>query len=164
MVAGVVGGAAAGAAIGSVVPGIGTAIGAVAGGLVSAIGGIGDAIATKGVQNETIDYTIDQFNMSLQAIKARPDTLTKISAFDIDCSPFPMLEYYSCSYDEKLAIKNKLKYNGITIMKIGRLVDYIDPTNELTYIKGKLIRLDKLQEDYHMINTISAEMNKGVFI
>lgn len=164
MVAGVAGGAAAGAAIGSVVPGIGTAIGAVAGGLVSAIGGIGDAIATKGVQNETIDYTIDQFNMSLQAIKARPDTLTKISAFDIDCSPFPMLEYYSCSYDEKLAIKNKLKYNGITIMKIGRLVDYIDPTNELTYIKGKLIRLDKLQEDYHMINTISAEMNKGVFI
>ena len=157
-------GVASGAMLGSVVPGIGTAIGGALGGIASLVGGGIDVGQTYKLQNEAIDYAYDQFNMSLQAIKARPDTLTKISAFDIDCSPFPMLEYYSCSYDEKLAIRNKLKYNGMTIMKIGKLVDYIDPTDELTYIKGKLIRLEKLQEDYHMINTISAEMNMGVFI
>ena len=170
---GVLGGAAsgagAGAIIGSVVPGIGTAIGAgigaVVGGVASALGAVKDVSMLKEQQAETIDYTKDQFAANLQTIKARPNTLTKVSAFDIQCSPFPLLEHYSCTKTERDAFINKLTYNGMTVMRIGKLKDFLNPNKaQYQYIKGKIIRLESLGEEFHMISTIAEEINKGVFV
>ena len=50
----------------------------------------------------------------------------------------------------------------MTIMRIGKINEFLQ--TEPTYIKGQLIRLEDTGEDYHFINEIANEINKGVFI
>ena len=50
----------------------------------------------------------------------------------------------------------------MTVMRIGTIDQFIQPTR--TYIKGKLIRIENIADDFHVINTIASELNKGVFI
>lgn len=121
----------------------------------------------QGRYNETIDYTKDQFNYSLQNVKAQASTLAKVSSFTPNNKIFPVLEYYSCTAAEKDAFKEKLKYNGMKINVIKTLNELYStwPTSdaEKRYTKGKLIRLN-VNEDDHIIEHISEELNKGVFI
>ena len=52
-------------------------------------------------------------------------------------------------------------------MRIGTINEFIlYKRYDLDYFKGKLIRLELGEgaEDFHIINQISAELNKGVFI
>ena len=50
----------------------------------------------------------------------------------------------------------------MTVMAIGTINTYIQATP--SYIKGKLIRLEDIADDYHLVNSISEELNKGVYI
>lgn len=45
---------------------------------------------------------------------------------------------------------------------IDKISNYL--YEEPTYIKGKIIRLENTDIDYHEMNTIAEEINKGVFI
>lgn len=164
-------GAAAGALAGSsMMPGIGTGIGAAVGAGLSAAGGIADYYVNEKLRSEAIEYTMDQFNYSLQNIQALPYTLSRVSAFNIDNTIYPILEYYTCTDREKEAFANKIAWNGMTVMAIGKIRDYIN--NEWSYgditskgyIKGKLIRIENMDDDFHIVNAISAEINKGVYI
>lgn len=150
-VGGILGGAMAG--------GIG---GAIVGGTASAIGGTMDIALQRAGQAEAIDYTKDQFGYALGNIKALPDSLTKVSALNNNNKIFPVLEFYSCTDEEKTAFENKIKYNGMTVMRIGTISEFIK--SEPTYIKGKLIRVEDIDEDFHYINELANEFNKGVFI
>ena len=170
-IAGIGTGAAGGALAGSVImPGIGTAIGAVGGALSSAAGGIADILVNEKLRAEALDYTKDQFNYSLQNIQALPYTLSRVSAINIDNTIYPILEYYTCTAREKEALANKIAYNSMTVMAIGKIKDYINNNwsyGNITskgYIKGKLIRIENFNDDFHMINAISEEINKGVYI
>ena len=164
-------GAAAGALAGSsIMPGIGTGVGAAVGGVMSAAGGIADYFINEKLRSEAIDYTKDQFNYSLQNIQALPYTLARVSSLTNDNTIFPILEYYTCTAREKEALANKIAYNGMTVMAIGKIKDYKDNSWSYGtvvskgYIKGKLIRLENLNEDFHMINAIGEELNKGVYM
>lgn len=168
-------GAGAGAAVGgfaggSMAPGVGIVTGAVAGGLISAAGGITDYFINEKLRTEAIDYTKDQFNYSLQNIQALPYTLARVSSLTNDNTIFPILEYYTCTDREKEALANKIAYNSMTVMAIGKIKDYINNSwsyGDITskgYIKGQLIRLDSIDEDFHLINSISSELNKGVYL
>lgn len=152
-------GVAGGVLGGSMAGGI---VGGVIGGIVSAGAAAGDAVIRRQAQAEAIDYTKDQFGYSLGNIKALPDSLTKVTAFNNNNKLFPVLEYYSCTNEEKLALENKIKYNGMTVMRIGTIREF--QKNEPTYIKGKLIRIEGILEDYHYVNELANEFNKGVFI
>lgn len=136
--------------------------GAIIGGTASAIGGAMDYALQKSAQAEAIDYTKDQFGYSLGNIKALPDSLTKVSAINNNNKLFPVMEYYTCTEEEKEALRNKIKYNGMTVMRIGTIREFLK--NELTYIKGKIIRLENFNEDFHYVNELANEFNKGVFI
>lgn len=136
--------------------------GAVAGGVSSAIGGAMDVGLLAASQAEAIDYTKDQFGYSLGNIKALPDSLTKVSAFNNNNKIFPVIEYYTCTDEEKQALENKMKYNGMTVMRIGTIREFLK--SEKSYIKGKLIRLENFNEDFHYVNELANEFNKGVFI
>ena len=62
---------------------------------------------------------------------------------------------------------NKLIYNGMSINRIGTLREFVSqkpPQIDYGYYKGKLIRLEGIGDDFHMANTISSELNKGVYI
>lgn len=137
------------------------AVGAVVGGATSAVAGIADLQLSDKLRTEARDYSIDQFGYQLGNIKAMPNSLTKVSSLNKNNKLFPILEYYTATATEKEALKNKIRYNGMTVMAIGTISQYI--RSEVSYIKGRLIRLS-IEDDYHVVKVISEELNKGVFI
>lgn len=158
-ISGITSGATAGAMIG------GGPVGAVVGGLIgsaaSTIAGVKDVQMSDRLRNEAIDYTKDQFGYQLGNIKAMPNSLAKNTAYTFNNKIFPFLEFYTCTDEERQALRDKIKYNGMTVMRIGTIAQFIQ--QERSYIKGQLIRID-LHEDTHLINQIASELNKGVFI
>ena len=166
----IAGGATGGAAGAMYGGGIGAGIGAGVGTLLSAVGGVSDYAIKEKLRYEALDYTKDQFGYQLGNIQALPDSLAKTSAFNISNKIFPFLEYYTCTKEEKIALANKIAYNGMTVMRIGTISEFVDniwqyeDIKAKNYIKGKLIRLENTNEDYHIINSISNELNQGVYI
>ena len=156
-------GGAAGAAVGAKVGG---AYGAVAGAAIGAIGGgvtAGlDYANTIRMMEENRQYAIDMYSYNLQNIQAIPTSLTKTSALTYNTRVWPFIEYYTCTDAEKDALKDKIKYNGMTIMKIGKLNDYL--LGEDKFYKGQLIRLPDVRIDGHMAFEIYNELNKGVYL
>ncbi len=140
----------------------GLGIGAVAGTTLSAAGGIADVIINQKLRNEALNWKQDEFEFQLGNIKARPNTLAKTGSIMIDNHYVPYIEFYSATEIEKEALRNKLKYNGMTVGIIGKMEDYL--RDDYTYIKGKLIRLENINEDFHLVNTIAEELYKGVYI
>ena len=153
-IAGVAQGAVSGAALG----GVG---GAIAGGAASLAGGIADQVINQKLHNEAIDYKQDLYGMQLGNIKAIPNSISKVSSYNPNNKIFPILEYYTCTETEKQALKNKIKYNGMTVGRIGTINEFLQP--DYSYIKGKLIRLETI-EDTNYLNEIASEIYKGVFI
>lgn len=160
--AGTLSAAASGGIAGSMFGPGGAAIGTVVGGAASLAGGIADIALNEHLRSKAIEYTIDQFGYSLGNIQAMPQSLTKVSSFNKDNRIFPFIEAYSATEVEKEALRNKLKYNGMTVMRIGKIAEFI--RSEPTYIKGKVIRLEGIDEEYHMAKSIAEEINKGVYI
>ena len=145
---------------------VGGPIGALVGGAIGAgastAAGIRDYQLSEQLRQEAIDYTTDQFGYQLWNIKALPNSLSRTSALTYNNNLFPFLEFYSCTDEEKRALENKIKYNGMTVMRIGIISDFIK--NEPTYIKGRLIRFEGTDNNFHVVNEIANEINKGVFI
>lgn len=158
-IAGTAAGAYAGAKLGG-------AAGAVAGATIGAVGNAITAAAdierNERLRNENLDYTRDQFGFQLQNIAARPQSLARVTAFNYNNKCWPFLEYFTCSDVEKQALADKIKYNGMTIGRIGTIAEF--QRDEPSYIKGQFIRFEGLSDDYHIAVAISAELNKGVFI
>ena len=140
--------------------------GAVTGGIVGAIGGgitAGvDLANTVKMMEENKSYAIDMYGYNLQNIQAVPTSLTKTSALTYNTRVWPFIEYYTCTESERKALKDKIKYNGMTIMKVGQLSSY--PLGEDNFYKGQVIRLPDLRVDSHMAFEIYNELNKGVYL
>ena len=156
-------GGAAGAAVGAKAGGVygaiaGAAIGAIGGGVTAGI----DYSNTIRMMEENRQYAIDMYGYNLQNIQAIPTSLTKTSALTYNTRVWPFIEYYTCTDAEKDALKDKIKYNGMTIMKVGKLNDYL--LGEDNFYKGKLIRLPDVKIDGHMAFEIYNELNKGVYL
>ncbi len=164
-------GAAAGAMAGG---GIGAVVGAAVGTVGSMINGITDTATLAAQQKENRDLMIDKYNYQLGNIQALPYTLTKVGSFDISSKYFPFVEYYTCTDEEKEALELKIKYESMTVMKIGTLQEY--KRDDISYIKGSLILADihiaypttaydvteVLEISNQEIYTIYDELNKGV--
>ena len=139
--------------------------GAVAGAGIGAVGGaitsILDYRNTLRMMEENRQYKIDMYGYNLQNIQAVPTSLTKTSALTYNTRVWPFIEYYTCTEAERSALKDKMKYNGMTIMKIGKLTDYL--LGEDKFYKGQLIRLN-IKVDSHMAYEIYNELNKGVYL
>lgn len=152
-----------GALTGALVGGpVGAAIGGLIGAGTSTAAGIRDYQLSEQLRQEAIDYRVDQFGYQLGNIQALPYSLAKTSAFTYNNKIFPILEYYTCTPQEKTALQDKLYYNGMTVMRIGTIQEFL--RSEPSYIKGKLIRLEGTDNNFHAVNEIANEINKGVFI
>ena len=154
-----VSGAMSGALVGG---GVGAAIGGIVGTGGALAGGIADISMQQNLHNEAIDYTRDNFGYQLQNIQALPNTLNKVSSIISVSKLFPFVEYYTCTNEEKEALENKLKYNGMTIGRIGKIIDYLQQDTQ-TYVQGQLIRLEG-KFDTHIANEIANEFKKGWYI
>lgn len=142
--------------------------GALAGGVLGAGASTAGYLMDKDIMavqhREQRSLAIDKFNFQLGNIKALPYSLTKVGAFDISSKIFPVLEYYTCTDKEKEAMRLKLKYESMTVMKIGYFGDFYQRYEELKYFKGELIRCDDIADDTHILEAIYAEIMKGVYM
>lgn len=154
-------GGTAGAMVGG---GYGAIAGAVIGAGASAVGYGVDVDTMARTHRENKQLAIDKFNYQLGNIKALPYTLTKVGSFDVISKIFPFIETYWCSDEELEAFKNKIKYESMTVMRIGTLQEFINFDSELHYFKGTLIRNDEIADDTHILNAIYEELLKGVYI
>lgn len=179
-------------AVGSAI-GIGASVatGNVVGALSSGAGGllgIGSSVAqlaTASKQfNENVRYAQDMHMLQLGSVKAKPNTVSRISGININNLGVPILEIYECTQLEKLAFANKIKYDGMTIGKIGTIGEYILPystfkrsinsdelpiiiavvTETECFIKATPIRMETLMEDTHIADEIADELSKGFYI
>lgn len=139
----------------------GAAAGAVLGGALSAAAGMQDLYYQGKLNQEVIDYSKDQFAMNNENIQALPDSLKQVGAYTANNKIFPVLEYYTCTPEEKEAVRMKLYYNGMTVERIGTIREFLQ--EEESYIKCKIIRIN-MNEDNHYIEALAEELNKGVFI
>ena len=101
-------------------------------------------------------------NYSLANIRALPQTLSKTSAYNIDNKYFPFLEYYTCTDKEKQALRDQIKYTGMTVMRTGKIEDYLQ--EDYSYVQGKMIRIEGIDDDYNLVRNIADEIMKGVYI
>ena len=151
-----------GAVSGSMFGPVGAVVGGVASMAASAGGGAADVALNDQLRNEALDYKRDMFGYELGNIQALPTSITKTSAFTYNNKIFPILEYYTCTDKEKQALKDKIKYNGMTVMRIGTIGEFLGD-GELQYIKGRIIRIDGIEDDFHYLKAIAEEIFKGAF-
>lgn len=162
-VVGTIQGGTTGAMAGGMMGGIpGAVIGGVLGTGASLAGGIMDVNMQEALHNEALDFSKDNFGFQLGNIKALPNTLNKVSSIVANSKLFPFVEYYTCTDEERQALVDKIKYNGMSIGRIGHIIDFKNPS-EQTYVKGQLIRLEG-KYDTHEINEIANEFMKGWYI
>ena len=163
---GIVGDAAKGAGAGAMASGSpwGAVAGGIIGGAASAAGYAIDVDTLARTQREQKQLAIDKFNYQLGNIKALPYTLTNIGAFNINSKIYPFLEIYTPTEEELTAFRNKIKWESMTVMRIGTLREFMNFNNELNYFKGSLIRNNEIADDAHVVNVIYEELLKGVYV
>ena len=166
MISGTMSGAASGAMTGFMMGGgnpMAAAAGLAIGGAASLAGGIADVYLSEQLYRENKKYTVDQFNYSLENIRALPNTLVATGAQNPNNKVYPMLEIYTCSDIEREAYRQKLKYNGWSIGVITSDVsEYIDPQDD-TYFKGQVI-YTPIEGASHELSEFATEIAKGIII
>lgn len=125
-IAGTIQGALQGAGAGVITGNAPLAIaGGVAGGVLSGLAGGKDIANTKKLQEEAIDYKKDLFGYRLGNVKALPDAIAKTTAYNVINKLYPLVESYTCTDTEKIAVANKIAWNSMTVMTIGKFGDYL---------------------------------------
>ena len=158
---GAVGAAGAGVNASNVFGGIvGTAAG-----IASAAGGVADLAISEKLYRENLSYRKDQFEYSLDNIRAMPNTIAKIVAYSADNKIVPILEIYKSTDAEILAFKNMLKFQGMTVGAIGKIADYLYNSyyDDLGFTRGTFLQLSGISDDSHMANAIAEELKTGVY-
>lgn len=164
VITGAIGGGVTGVMGGSVLSAnpLSAVVGGAVGAGASLAGGLLDMNYSQRLYDEAKSYKTDMRNFSLGNIKALPTSLSKTSAYNIDNKYFPFIEYYTCTDDEKEALRNQIKYTGMTVMRTGYIREYLQP--DYSYIQGKMIKILNLNDDYNLLRAISEEIGKGVYI
>lgn len=156
-------GASGGAAGGAMTSGSwqGAVIGGAAGGVASLGGGIADIALNEKLRADQIGLTSTQFRLSLDNIKAQPDTLTKITAYNQQNKLFPFIEVYEATSAEIDYLKEQLKYGGMSINRIATISDFLN--GEEQYVRGRVIRMpDTLGK--HTSDVIANTLASGIYI
>ena len=144
---------------------IGSLSNPVAGGISAGINlatGVASNIMSDKLRDEQLNLKKDLFNYNLQNIQALPQSVSKTAAFNINSKYVPFLEKYTCTEEEKNALRDKLKWQGMTVMRTGQIQDYV--WDDDTYIEAMPLRLTGLSEDTHTAQAIAQELNMGTYI
>lgn len=162
VIAGTVGGGASGASAGAVAGPYGAIAGAVIGTVGGAATGIMDMQMNEELRQDALSLKKDLFSYQMQNIKAIPQSLTRVGCLTKVFKYFPFLEVFDAPEVEKRALYNKIVYNSMTVMRIGKVEDFIKSSP--TFIQGSFIWLEGLSDDYHIAKAINDEFQKGVYI
>lgn len=131
-------------------------------GIVSTGAGIADLGIAQDMFENSRQAKIDSFKLSLGNIKARPDSLTKVSAHNINNKYFPFVEIYSSTETEKNVLKNKIELCGMNLNFVGKINNIKDSIG-FSFVKGTILRID-INEDSHFVQEINNRMQGGVYL
>lgn len=165
-VAGSLSGAMSGATTGALLAGglPGAIGGGIAGLGISAVGGVMDIIDNQKLRDDARSSQFDMFNYQLGNVKALPNTLTKVSTYNINNKIYPFYEIYEATSEEIGALRQRLNWRGYNLGIIGQLSDF---QVEGKYFKGKLIRLEEVHDvslgDNHLLENYNSELQQGVY-
>ena len=168
-VGGVFNGTAQGGFAGAKVGGVyGAIAGAAVGAGTSIFGASRDIKLNNKLRNDALDKAKTLFDYSIDNIKALPNTIRNIGCLTNDNLLVPVIEYYTASSDEIEAFEYKMQYYGMSVKKVGRLIEYVNPLGE-TFIQATLLRLlppeGVIEEsDNHFAEELSDEIQKGIYI
>lgn len=159
----------AGGGIGGLIGGVAGGIaGGVAGGASLAAGYADRAISDK-LYQESVSFKKDMHEMQLENIKALPNSIAKTTAYNENNKIFPILEYYTCTDEEKDLVANAISNMGMTVNAVGKPIDYVYNTWSYNgifskgFLKATMLRLKNLPEDYHMLQAIAEELSLGIY-
>lgn len=124
--------------------------------------GVASNIMSDRLRDEQVNLKRDLFNYNLQNIQALPQSVSKTAAFNINSKYVPFLEKYTCTEEEKNVLRDKLRWQGMTVMRTGQIQDYV--WGDDTYIEAVPLRLTGLSEDTHTAQAIAQELNMGTYI
>lgn len=165
---GTVSGGMQGAQMGAAAGPWGAIAGAVIGAGASLAGASLDQYYNELARREAIGYSKDVHRLNLQSIEAQPDSLARTTAFNAINKIFPILEYFTCTDEEKNAIAKSIAENSMRagfVTKIAEISQnrwvYGD-LEDRGYISGKLIRAS-LGEDPHYLAALNAELLTGFY-
>ena len=147
---------------------VGGGWGAAIGGTLGLAAGIGDVAISESRYQANKAYKKDIFNLQLDNVKALPYSLSKTTAFTVNNKIFPIVEYYTASYEEKDIFAETIAATGMTCNSLGQIVNYINNSwsynniKDRGYIEADIIYID-IEDDTHLANAISEELQKGVY-
>lgn len=165
---GAVSGGMQGAQMGAAAGPWGAVAGAVIGAGASLAGASLDQYYNELARREAIGYTKDVHRLNLQSIEAQPDSLARTTAFNATNKIFPILEYFTCTDEEKKAVAKSISENSMragfvtTIAEIARNHWSYGDLEDRGYISGKLIRTS-LNEDPHYLTALNDELLIGFY-
>lgn len=155
---------------------IGGLIGGVAGGITGGVAGVASLAAgyadrsiSDKLYQESVSFKKDMHEMQLENIKALPHSIAKTTAYNENNKIFPILEYYTCTDEEKDLVANAIVNMGMTVNAVGKPIDYVYNTWSYNgifskgFFKASLLRLENLPEDYHMLQAIAEELSLGIY-
>lgn len=143
--------------------------GGITAGIGSAIGGAVDLNISQKLYSEQMASRKDIFNYQLDNIKALPNSIAKTTAYTENNKIFPILEYYTCTDEEKTAFAYMIANQGMTVGVIDKAENYIGNTftyNNITdrgFISLQLIDVTGIQGDNHIIQALDSELQIGVY-
>ena len=162
-------GIGAGLSQGTIFGGLGMPIaGGVAGGVSLAAGYADRAISDK-LYQESVAFKKDMHEMQLENIRALPNSIAKSTSYTENNPIFPVLEYYTCTTEEKDLVAKAIANMGMTVNAVGKPIDYVYNTWSYNgiiskgFFKATLLRLEDLPEDYHMLQAIAEELSLGIY-
>lgn len=153
-----------------------TAAGALKGGVAGAAVGfaagaarsIGQAVVSEGKYQAERKAMIDTFSYELGNVRAAPNSLTKVSAYNVNNKYFPVLEKYTATDEEKEAARRYFRLYNFKVGVVGTLRSFLDEGagKPWTFVSGKVSLLPEWakSEDSHFISEAYAEIERGVFI
>lgn len=170
-IAGAINAAATGAAVAAAGSGIIGKVVSAGAGVIAAgasyAGAEADILFGNKIYEENKSYKKDIFEYSLDNVKALPNSIAKTTAYTENNKIFPVLEYYSCTDEEKNILANEIAQRGMTIGSIDYISSYASNTWEYNgivarnFIKAQLIKTDI--EDNHIADVLSTELAKGLY-
>lgn len=132
-----------------------------AGNLVNSAVALGEA---QQLRENARDSMLDLQSYNLGNIKARPDTLTKVSSINSQNKGWAVAEIYTAPQNEVDAYIALRKYSGMTVGVVGRLNEYVrENPYKYRYIRAQVLRLSA-DVDTHLAQAINAELSGGCYI
>lgn len=143
----------------------GATSGAIASGGNPIAAGVSGAVSmvTSAIESAVnIDEMKKTFKWSCDNMQSKPQSLSKVATFTPSNAIYPVLTLY---YNDNIIngeFEKYLKFNGMTINKIGKPKEYIKKSKGYNYLSATIIKLDEFKGTAEELQEIKKELSIGL--